>query len=80
MAYLLNMYVVVEIGGHRAKTTQETSDGWESDDSVKWAWCNKLGNAILEEFWFKMNSTSNYLEKLTTDTLNIESQLEISQN
>jgi hypothetical protein len=73
MAYLMNIYLVVQVNGHRATTAQETTDGWESDDSVKWAWVNNLGNALIEELWFKMNSTSNYLEKLTTDTLNIES-------
>jgi hypothetical protein len=80
MAYLLNMYVVVELDGHRATTDAEATAGQEFDESVKWAWCNNLGNAIIEEFWFKMNSTSNYLEKLTTDTMNIESQMEISKD
>lgn len=67
----MNLYLVFNISRHAATIADNSS--------AAWAWVTNLGNAIFEEIKFKVNSGSNYLDILTTDTLNIESQLEISQ-
>lgn len=68
---MLSLYMVVEVSG------LDLSGTYSTDASAKWAWCTNLGNAIVKELRFSMNTSVNYLDELTTDTLNIESQLQI---
>lgn len=69
--------MVAQISGATVQTAAEVTAGYNNDSSVAWAWVTNLGNAMIRELRFTMNAATNYLDELTTDTLNIESQLNV---
>ena len=64
MVYLMNLYIGLTISGY------SLSD--KTNNAIKWAWCNNLGNALFENIKFKLNSGTTYLDELTSDTMAIE--------